>query len=361
MSEIKLENVTKEYNKRKVINNLSLKIKDGECFTFLGPSACGKTVLLRMIAGFEIPSEGDIYLGERLVSSPAKNVFLPPEQRKIGVVFQDYAVWPHMNAFDNVAYPLKKRNLEKTEIKAMVMKTLTMVGLKGLEYRFPYQLSGGQQQRVALARALVMEPEVMLLDEPLCNLDANLREEMRFEIKYLQRRTGVTIIYVTHDQEVAMAISDRMMVMDKDGNPRQIGAPDEIFENPADRFIHGFLGLSNFIPVEICEGGVFVKNNNQNLKERIFIPNIPYPENFNEKSAVIAVRPADVILGREMDGLIGIVKRVAYLGNIVDYRIAVGKSEIRVQRDSQIDFNTGFFKEGEHCNLKFEKYLFYPL
>lgn len=357
MAEIRLENITKEYNNKKIIGDLSLKINDGECFTFLGPSGCGKTVILRMIAGFEIPSKGEIFLGDRLVSSPEKNIFVPPEERNTGVVFQDYAVWPHMDAFDNVAYPLRKRNVEKMEIKPRVIKTLSMVGLKGLEHRLPFQLSGGQQQRVALARALIMEPQVMLLDEPLCNLDANLREEMRFEIKDLQKRTGVTIIYVTHDQEVAMAISDRVMVMDRDGNAHQIGRPEEIYENPADRFVHGFLGLSNFIPVELCDGKIFIKDNGQ---EKILIPNIAYPENLNSENAVIATRPADITLSREIDGLTGIIRRVTYLGNIVDYRIEVGKSEIRVQRDSQIDFRMGFFKEGEYCSLKFDKYIYYP-
>lgn len=209
MADIRLLNVTKSYGKHRVVEGFTIEIRDGECFTFLGPSGCGKTVVLRMIAGFEQPDEGEIFIGERLVSAPARRHYIPPEERRIGVVFQDYAVWPHKTVLENVIYPLTIQKVAKEEASERALKTIAMVNLGGLEHRMPFQLSGGQQQRVALARALVSRPDVMLLDEPLSNLDANLREEMRFEIKELQKNTGVTILYVTHDQEVALAISDR--------------------------------------------------------------------------------------------------------------------------------------------------------
>jgi len=197
MDIIRVEDVSKSYGSRSILNNLSLTIKKGECFTLLGPSGCGKTVLLRLIAGFESPDAGRIYLDDTLV--------MPPENRGIGLVFQDYAVWPHMTVFDNVGYPLKIAKRPKEEIRERVMEMVEIVGMKDLEKRLPSELSGGQQQRVALARALVGKPALLLLDEPLSNLDANLREEMRFEIKELQRKLNVTVLYVTHDQEIGLA------------------------------------------------------------------------------------------------------------------------------------------------------------
>ncbi|NLT46298.1 MAG: ABC transporter ATP-binding protein, partial [Thermotogaceae bacterium] len=208
MSRVVLKNLSKSFGEVNVVNDISLEIIDHEFLSFLGPSGCGKTTTLRMIAGFDMPTVGEIFIGDLLVSSAEKKVFVPPEDRNVGMVFQNYAVWPHMDVFKNVAYPLKISKVKSADIRDRVMRVLSLVKLKGMESRYPHQLSGGQQQRVALARALIMEPDVMLLDEPLSNLDAKLREEMRFEIKDIQRRIGVTIIYVTHDQAEAMAMSD---------------------------------------------------------------------------------------------------------------------------------------------------------
>ncbi|MBP7200933.1 MAG: ABC transporter ATP-binding protein, partial [Mesotoga sp.] len=213
MSKVVLKGLSKSFGEVNVVNNIDLEINDREFLSFLGPSGCGKTTTLRMIAGFDMPTTGEIFIGERLVSSVDKKIFVPPEERNVGMVFQNYAVWPHMDVFKNVAYPLKIKKTGADEMKERVLKVLSMVKLTGMEKRYPHQLSGGQQQRVALARALVMEPDVMLLDEPLSNLDAKLREEMRFEIKDIQRRVGVTIIYVTHDQAEAMAMSDRILLL----------------------------------------------------------------------------------------------------------------------------------------------------
>ena len=206
MDIIRVENVSKGYPGHPVLQNLSLTLKKGECFTLLGPSGCGKTVLLRLLAGFESADAGKIYIGDTLVNDPEARIAVPPENRGLGVVFQDYAVWPHMTVFENVAYPLKIADRPKDEIKERVMRMIDIVGMNGLDKRLPSELSGGQQQRVALARALVADPALLLLDEPLSNLDANLREEMRFEIKELQKKLGVTVLYVTHDQEIGLAI-----------------------------------------------------------------------------------------------------------------------------------------------------------
>jgi ABC-type nitrate/sulfonate/bicarbonate transport system ATPase subunit len=232
VASIRLEGVCKSYGGNTVLSDLSLDVRHGECFTLLGPSGCGKTVLLRLIAGFEKPEAGSIRIGDRRVSDAASSVNVPPNERGLGVVFQDYAVWPHMSVFDNIAYPLKLAGVDGHALRARVMESVEQVNLGGLESRLPSQLSGGQQQRVALARALVAKPALLLLDEPLCNLDANLREEMRFEIKELQRNLGITILYVTHDQEIALAISDRLAIMDETGAIRQIGPPADVFERP---------------------------------------------------------------------------------------------------------------------------------
>jgi len=351
MAGVRLKNISKSYGKHAVIHNLSITINDGECFTFLGPSGCGKTVVLRMIAGFEQPDSGEIWIGETLVSSPAQKIFLPPEKRHIGVVFQDYAVWPHKTVYENVVYPLVIQKVRKEEAYDRAMKTVGMVNLRGLERRLPYQLSGGQQQRVALARALVSRPAIMLLDEPLSNLDANLREEMRFEIKDLQKRTGVTVLYVTHDQEVALAISDRVAVMDYMGAIRQIDTPDEIFERPVDSFVFKFMGVSNFIPVEYINGRYHVTGSDSIL-------DYPLPversDALHAGGMVAACRPHDIRIAQGKTSFSGILKRAVYLGSLIDYRILAGKTEIRVQQDIQEALaENQFFKEGDIVNLKF--------
>ncbi|HIP74610.1 MAG TPA: ABC transporter ATP-binding protein [Thermococcus paralvinellae] len=225
----------------------SLKAKEGEFLTLLGPSGCGKTTTLRIIAGFEKPDRGEVLFDGRVMNE------IPPYGRNIGMVFQDYALFPHMSVFKNIAFGLELRKLPRREIEKRVLRILKLVGLEGLENRYPEQLSGGQQQRVALARALVIEPEVLLLDEPLSNLDAKIRERLRGEIKRIQKELSITTIYVTHDQEEAMAISDRIAVM-KDGTIEQVGKPLEIYYNPKTEFVARFLGLSNILELEAENG-----------------------------------------------------------------------------------------------------------
>lgn len=230
-----------------------LKAKEGEFLTLLGPSGCGKTTTLRIIAGFEKPSTGDVYFGEKLMNG------VPPYERGIGIVFQDYALFPHMNVFENVAFGLKLKKFPKREIEEKVEWALRLVGLEGFEKRYPEQLSGGQKQRVALARALVIEPKVLLLDEPLSNLDAKIRERLRGEIKRIQKELGITTIYVTHDQEEAMAISDRIAIMNV-GHIEQVGRPLELYYKPKTEFVARFLGLSNILELEAKEGKACLGN-----------------------------------------------------------------------------------------------------
>jgi iron(III) transport system ATP-binding protein len=231
-------------NAAPAVNDVSFDVEDGELLVLLGPSGCGKTTTLRMIAGLEEPDAGDIWLGSVLASSADRNVFLPTEKRNIGMVFQSYAIWPHMTVFDNVAYPLRVRHAPRKLIQERVGATLELIGLTGFESRPATQLSGGQQQRVALARALVFEPRILLLDEPLSNLDAKLRVHMRTELKHLQEATGITSIFVTHDQAESMALADRIVVMNR-GHIEQIGSPADVYERPRTRFVNDFVGSMN--------------------------------------------------------------------------------------------------------------------
>ncbi len=336
---IKLINLTKVFGKVTAVDHINLEVEDGEFVTLLGPSGCGKTTTLRMIAGLEVPTDGEIYIGERLVSSAAKKIFVPPEKRNIGMVFQNYAVWPHMTVFDNVAYPLKIKKMPKDEIRRRVMDMLRLVHLEGMENRYPHQLSGGQQQRVALARALVMEPDILLLDEPLSNLDAKLREEMRFEIRSIQQKLGITVVYVTHDQSEAMAMSDRIAVMNR-GRIHQVGSPYEIYKYPADSFVAGFIGLANFIKpdkVEITGDKASVEIFNHQLRLQVAPPVKETGE------PVLVVRPMDIdVYSKPVPGSVrGKVKRSTFLVDIVDYLIDVEGTTIRVQDKSRIIHDVG--------------------
>ena len=319
MAEVKIEHVTKRFGEVKAVDDFSAVIGDGEFVSILGPSGCGKTTMLRMIAGFEKGDEGEIHIGEQLVSSPVRRLFVPPEKRSIGMVFQSYAVWPHMTVFDNVAYPLKIKGVDRSQIETRTNAVLELVHLDGYAKRLPSQLSGGQQQRVALARALVGEPKLLLLDEPLSNLDAKLRESMRFEIKELQKKLHVTVIYVTHDQAEAMAMSDRIIVMNK-GVIQQIGEPEQIYEEPVNRVIADFIGLVNFVDAEVADGSIMAKG--------LGIP-LPGQAEFAGR-AVAAIRPEHISLSKGEGGLQGRVIHKLYLGDAVDWRIEVNGIMLRV-------------------------------
>src|ERR1700755_298925 len=250
MSNVVLEKVSRNFGEFVAVSGVDLRVNEGECVTLLGPSGCGKTTTLRMVAGLEQNTGGRISIDNEVVSDAARSIFVPSERRRLGIVFQSYAIWPHMTVFDNVAYPLRVRRRPAAEIQDRVTKALRLVEMEGFGQRPAPALSGGQQQRVAIARALVFEPTVLLLDEPLSNLDAKLRAQMGDEFRALQRRLGIPSLYVTHDQEEAMALSDRVVVMDK-GRALQVGAPEEVYRRPASRTVAAFFGTPNFIEAKV--------------------------------------------------------------------------------------------------------------
>ena len=349
MDQIVLKNVMKSYTTKTLgtvvaVQDFNLNVKEGECFSILGPSGCGKSTTLRMIAGFEDLTEGEIWLGDKLVSSSKKNIYIPPEDRGLGMVFQAFAVWPHMNIYKNVAFPLEVQRRPKAEIRERVAKALKHCSLDGMEKAFPGDLSGGQQQRIALARAIVTNPKVMLLDEPLSNLDPKLRESMRFEIKKLQQEFNFTIIFVTHDQSEAMALSDRMMVMDM-GNIQQIGTPTELYNQPKNRFVHSFLGQSNFTETEIRNGCVYVKGGNAPLP-------VEAPTG-KGNDPLLATRPNTIDINHESGFRAKVVKRI-FLTDFTEYLVDVGGQVLRVQTPHR-----NVFRQGDDCFLRFPSPMWY--
>ena len=341
MSEVRIEHVFKRFGAVTAVDDFNLTVKDGEFVSILGPSGCGKTTTLRMIAGFERATEGEIYIGDSCVSSSEKGTFAPPEKRDIGMVFQSYAVWPHMTVAENVGYPLKIQKVDKETRAKRVQEMLELVHLGEYGERYPHQLSGGQQQRVALARALVAQPGLLLLDEPLSNLDAKLRESMRFEILSIQKKLNITVVYVTHDQGEAMAMSDRVVVMSK-GVVQQIGHPHEIYTNPANKMVADFIGLVNFIPGEAKGDRVFIKGTNVSF---------PNPTDITGE-ATIAVRPENISISEHGGQLEGTMVARFYLGDAVDYRVQCGENMIRVIVKGA-DVNA--YPDGSKVYLDFDK------
>jgi ABC-type Fe3+/spermidine/putrescine transport system ATPase subunit len=336
MAHIVIGNLNKSFGRHHVLKDVSLEIEEKEFVTLLGPSGCGKTTTLRLLAGFLVPDEGEIRVGGELLSSPRSTV--PPERRRMGMVFQNYAVWPHMSVFDNVAFGLRLAKLGRGEIRERVTRALAAIGLDGLEGRHPAELSGGQQQRVALARSLVVEPSILLLDEPLSNLDAKLRERMRSELKSLQRRTGITFVYVTHDQAEAMALSDRIAVF-HEGVLQQYGRPREIYERPANLFVADFMGIVNRLPGEIVDReGARVR---VRVGDHVLAAVGPAAAEAAARHVTLAIRPESVRFGTTAtDGpgnrLDGTVVEATFLGNIVDYQIDAGGLLLRVQADRHV-------------------------
>ena len=306
------------------VNHINLEINDGEMVTLLGPSGCGKTTTLRMISGFEYPTSGNVFIGARDVAK------IPPNKRGISMVFQSYALFPHMNIWENVAYGLRVAKVPQDEIIRRTNDVVELMQLKGMEKRFPNQLSGGQQQRVALARAVVIEPSVLLFDEPLSNLDAKLRESMRDELRALQKRLGITSLYVTHDQSEAMAISDRVVIM-KDGNIMQEGSPTEIYEQPTSRFVANFIGKANFI-----DGILTGRDGEAALVDvgghTISIPApgaMPGVEMGGK--CCLTVRPESFQLTAGDGPLSGVISRATYYGAKIEYEIMRGEQPIIVE------------------------------
>jgi iron(III) transport system ATP-binding protein len=323
------------------VDGISLEVEDGELFTLLGPSGCGKTTTLRCIAGLEAPDAGEIALGDRILFSSERRLRVPANERGLGMVFQSYAIWPHMDVFKNVAFPLqvlpRKRRPGRRELRERVERALATVRLDHLASRQATDLSGGQQQRLALARALVMEPPLLLLDEPLSNLDAKLREDMVFELKRLQRELGLTAVYVTHDQVEALAMSNRVAVI-RDGRIEQVGRPREVYEAPESRFVADFIGTSNFIDgvVAAHEGGTYTVNTDEGeLRVR---SDSEFPVG---AAVVVAARPEHIGLSQGANGAgpnrwSGRVEARAFLGESVDHVVSVGSREIRARCNSKI-------------------------
>jgi len=320
--EIELEKIGKRYGEQWVVRNIDLHIQRGEFFTFLGPSGCGKTTLLRMIAGFVEPDAGLVRLDGQVVNQ------VPPWRRDIGMVFQSYALWPHLTVFENVAFGLRERKVARAEINQRVTDALKQVELQGTDARRPSQLSGGQQQRVALARTLVIQPRVLLLDEPLSNLDARLRIEMRLELLKLQRDLGLTTIYVTHDQEEALAMSTQIAVIDR-GRVIQQGKPREIYETPADDFVAAFIGQSNLLPARIdrvlSESVVVTVEGGMELT--LGLP-MPVKTIASGDAVMLSVRPEAIELidtsvqSDRKSRIEGTIAASAYQGAFVEYEIA---------------------------------------
>jgi iron(III) transport system ATP-binding protein len=358
MAAITIKDVSKFYGARAegaALSDLNLEIRDNTFVTLLGPSGCGKTTTLRLIAGYLVPDRGTIHVGSRLVSS-AEGV-VPPERRGMGMVFQNYAVWPHKTVFENVVFGLKLRKVPAHQAREQVAKALALVNLSGLESRLPSQLSGGQQQRVALARSLVVEPGILLLDEPLSNLDAKLRERMRGELKSIQRRTGITFVYVTHDQSEALALSDQIAVM-HGGLLQQFGTPHEVYQRPANRLVADFMGLVNLLParIESASGGQARIATASGLSMAL-----PLPAGMVEGDEIeVAIRPENITLVPEASGQPGIgrgvIRELTFLGNITEYFVTLGPGEeLRVQTHPTQHFVVGdhvtVTVAAEHCNL----------
>jgi iron(III) transport system ATP-binding protein len=344
------------------VKGVSLEVEQGRFLTLLGPSGCGKTTTLRCIAGLERPDDGEILLGDRVLFSGSRSVRVPANARRIGMVFQSYAIWPHMSVFENVAFPLRASSywtrIPKDQIRERVERVLDAVQLGGLEGRSATALSGGQQQRLALARALVMEPPLLLLDEPLSNLDAKLREGLRFELKRLQRELGITTLYVTHDQTEALSMSNTIAVM-RDGLIDQFGTPREIYDRPTSLFTANFIGTSNFIEATVVskpEDGTYrVEHPAGSLvvtSDRSFVVG---------DKVVVSIRPERLMMLEDRgtagahSELQGVVRAKAFLGEAVDYLVWAGHQEFRLRTDASLDVQTGsevtlsFPKE--HCSL----------
>jgi len=348
---LELRNITKRFGDLVAVNDVSFSVERGKLVTFVGPSGCGKTTLLRTVSGFAEPDEGEVVLDGQNVTKK------PPNARDTAMVFQNYALFPHMTVAQNIGFGMRIRKKPKREIDREVNRLLTLVKMEGLGERRPHELSGGQQQRVALARALSLNPKILLLDEPLSNLDANLRINMREEIRKLQRRLGLTIIFVTHDQEEAMSISDLLVVMDQ-GVVKQVGSPTEVYEKPADEFVANFVGHINFFIGEVKT----LSNDDINLQipqGNLQVKKPPIPVSIGE-SVKLVVRPESIDIvdaGKELVGIENIIEghiEVAmYIGSIIRYTIRAGNQIIYVDKADPQHF--GIFQEGSRVKLILKK------
>jgi iron(III) transport system ATP-binding protein len=352
-SNVSLVNLTKKFKSLDgvgeiiAVDNIHLEVKTGELVTILGPSGCGKTTTLRMVAGFEFPTSGSIMIGGRDVAP------IPPNKRGISMVFQSYALFPHLNIYENVAYGLRVQKLPAADIASRTRSVLDLMQLTSMARRFPSQVSGGQQQRIALARAIVIEPSVLLFDEPLSNLDAKLREYMRDELRKLQKRLGITSLYVTHDQEEAMAISDRIVIM-QDGIIRQVGSPRQIYEHPETKFVANFMGKANFMDVEIL--GLDGESATVMVEGKLLkLPRVGHAAPKTGTGSLV-IRPEAIHISRagssSKNTLTGRVEHLTYFGNIAQYEIKTAKTTLLAERYNPQA--SELHEEGSIVDLEFE-------
>jgi len=330
VKEIRVVGLAKAFGTTPAVDHVSFEVPAGSLATLLGPSGCGKTTTLRLLAGLEKPDAGEVYVGGRCLTSAARTIFLSPEKRRMGMVFQTYAIWPHMTVFENIAFPLREKRMPATEIRERVMAMLQTLGLQGFHDRPAPLLSGGQQQRVALGRALVADPEVLLLDEPFSNLDARLREEMRLELKELQLRVGVTTVFVTHDQAEAMILSDRVFVMNA-GRIAQEGTPRQIYEEPRSAFVMDFLGQVDHVQARVArraDGAYVARADDVTGGEVLLAADQAWQEG---QAVVLSFRSTDVQVGaKATDGhWRGTIVSAVYLGDRVEYVVALGAARVR--------------------------------
>ncbi len=342
MRGVRVRGLVKRYGEVVAVDDLSMEFEKGTLTTLLGPSGCGKTTTLRCVAGLEKPDGGEISIGDSTVFSEGVNV--PPEKRMVGIVFQSYAIWPHMTVFDNIAFPLKIRHRPRQEVDAKVRKMMEMVRLTGLGDRPATMVSGGQQQRIALARALVFDPEVLLLDEPLSNLDASLRDVVRVEVREIQRSLGITTIYVTHDQVEALAMSDKLVVM-SGGRMMAVGAPREIYTRPPNEFVASFVGKSNMIPGRVDSiPGLPTARTGESLvvvetgfgKVRCHLHGATDVKEGD--SVLVTIKPENVLIsaaGKDANTFAGRVELASYLGGFSEVLVSLGGEKVRVLRNSE--------------------------
>jgi iron(III) transport system ATP-binding protein len=349
---LEFRDVVKRFGSTPAVAGVSFSINSAEIFTLLGPSGCGKTTTLRLVAGLEEPDDGEILLNGEAIAAPRRGIFIPPERRRLGMVFQSYAIWPHLTVFENVAFPLRVRRESSDVIRQRVQQALDGVGLGGFAERGATELSGGQQQRVALARALVYAPAVLLLDEPLSNLDAKLREQMRIEIRALQRKLHLTVLYVTHDQAEAMTLSDRIAVVNA-GRFEQVGSPAEVYENPATPFVAEFLGRTVILEGKIAKNGAACWIDLAQGGGSIIVGSEHVHPFKNGEAVRLITRPEDIeILPQsklQQNELPARIEQVAYLGDHFEYQVAaVGRSFVLAATKRQR------FAPGAEVRLRFE-------
>jgi len=348
MENVSFKDISFRYGNRYILKDFSLEVENGRILCLVGPSGCGKTTLVRCLLGLSKPEKGEIYIGDRCVFDSKRRINIPAERRNIGIVFQDYAVWPHMTVKENVLYPMKKRKFPKADAEKKAMHALEQVNMTEYANHLPSQLSGGQQQRVAIARALVGSDDLIVMDEPITNLDAKLREQMLAEIRDIQKNIGTTILYITHDQQSALQLCDKMAIMQQDGSLCQIGTDEEIIQEPVNRFAFEFIGVSNFIPLEKKNGQIYLNSGSA------LIPwNEKIPETVSFAGKIeLGVRPNDIVFDPDSP-IRCTVKRCVFLGSEYDYFITLGERELRVQQSSLEAAQSGICRDGSNVGLRF--------